>query len=108
MLTISGSAAYSAKIRYPNNTTMIWGRHKVAKDMSQTSANATAAKSRLESAIDRLDKAIAGRAKAGDKGLAKELDAARAEVSGLKVTNEKVSLRLDGAINKMKLMLEDG
>ena len=79
----------------------------MAKDMSQTSANASAAKSRLESAIDRLDKAIAARAKAGDKGLAKELDAARAEVSGLKVTNEKVSLRLDGAINKMKLMLED-
>ena len=79
----------------------------MAKDMSQTSANASAAKSRLESAIDRLDKAIAARAKAGDKGLTKELDAARAEVSGLKVTNEKVSLRLDGAINKMKLMLED-
>ena len=39
--------------------------------------------------------------------LTQELDAAKSEVSGLKVTNEKVSLRLDGAINQMKLMLED-
>ena len=88
----------------------------MATNLSQTSANATAAKARLETAIDRLDKAIAAQATSNPgaggeelaQGLTKELDAARAEVSGLKVTNEKVSLRLDGAINKMKLMLEDG
>ena len=88
----------------------------MATNLSQTSANATAAKARLETALDRLDKTIAGNLANGGAGaadqelapkLAKELDAARAEVNGLKVTNEKVSLRLDGAINKMKLMLDE-
>lgn len=87
----------------------------MATSVSQTSANVTMAKSRLESAIDRLEKAIAANAAAtsdqdldgANQKLTQELDATRAEVQGLKVTNEKVSLRLDGAINQMKLMLED-
>ena len=90
------------------NSIMQTGMDKrVATKLSQTSANVTAAKSRLKNAVDRLEKAIAAKADSANQELSKELDAARAEVSGLKSTNENVSLRLDGAINKMKLMLED-
>ena len=73
------------------------------------SASMQQAKSRLETAMARLERAIesrAGQAEAGD-GLTTELDAARAEIGRLRETNKVVSARLDAAIGRVKVLLDD-
>jgi hypothetical protein len=73
------------------------------------SANMSHAKSRLETAMERLERAIELRAeKANGQGAAVgELDAARAEIGRLKETNKIVSARLDAAIGRVKAILQD-
>jgi hypothetical protein len=75
-------------------------------DPSATMQNA---KSRLETAMDRLERAIETRAeKAAGQGAASvELDAARAEIGRLKETNKIVSARLDAAIGRVRVLLDE-
>jgi hypothetical protein len=71
------------------------------------------AKSRLELAMERLERAIETRAEkvagqGGAQGNAMgELDAARAEIGRLKETNKIVSARLDAAIGRVKVLLDE-
>jgi len=67
------------------------------------------AKSRLDAAMDRLERAIESRADKvdGQGAVANELDAARAEIGRLKETNKVVSARLDAAIGRVKAILQD-
>jgi hypothetical protein len=67
------------------------------------------AKSRLELAMERLERAIETRAEkvAGQGGASIELDAARAEIGRLKETNKIVSARLDAAIGRVKVLLDE-
>ena len=67
-----------------------------------------AAKSKLDAALSRLEKAIDTKANSavGSGALVKELAAAKAEISQLKEKNQVVSTRLDGAIGRMKVVLE--
>jgi hypothetical protein len=73
------------------------------------SANMQQVKSRLELAMDRLERAIELRAEQanGQGAAANELDAARAEIGRLKETNKVVSARLDAAIGRVKAILQD-
>jgi hypothetical protein len=73
------------------------------------SANMSHAKSRLEMAMERLERAIETRAEkvAMHGGATIELDAARAEIGRLKETNKVVSARLDAAIGRVKVLLEE-
>jgi hypothetical protein len=65
------------------------------------------AKSRLEEAMARLERAIEVRASGPQAGAgAAELDAARAEIGRLKETNRTVTARLDAAIDRFKVLLE--
>ena len=76
---------------------------------SDPSTNITHAKSRLELALERLERAIETRAEqvAGQAGESMELDEARAEIGRLKETNKVVSARLDAAIGRVKVLLEE-
>jgi hypothetical protein len=80
---------------------------------SDPSANMQHTKSRLETAMERLERAIETRAeRAGaqasvQSGLTSDLDAARAEIGRLKETNKVVSARLDAAIGRVKAILQD-
>jgi hypothetical protein len=71
------------------------------------------AKSRLETAIDRLDRALAQRAQARAPEAAPptepspELEAARVEIKRLRETNATVGARLDAAIGKVKVLIDD-
>jgi hypothetical protein len=67
------------------------------------------AKSRLEMAMERLERAIETRAEqvAGEGGATGELDAARAEIGRLKETNKVVAARLDAAIGRVKVLLDE-
>jgi hypothetical protein len=67
------------------------------------------AKSRLELAMERLERAIETRAEqvAGQGGASIELDEARAEIGRLKETSKVVSARLDAAIGRVKVLLEE-
>jgi peptidoglycan hydrolase CwlO-like protein len=84
----------------------------LANPSTQSTSSIQAAKSKLDAALDRLDKAIETKAKssngsgAGNGKLGKELTAAKAEISELKEKNQVVSTRLDGAIDRMKEILE--
>lgn len=59
--------------------------------------------------MERLERAIETRAEqvAGQGGGALELDEARAEIGRLKETNKVVSARLDAAIGRVKVLLEE-
>ncbi len=64
---------------------------------------------RLEIAIDRLDAAIADGvpAEIGEaEPLADELASARADYAALKAATETVDARLDGAIQRLRALLE--
>lgn len=76
---------------------------------SDTTASMQHAKSRLETAMERLERAIETRAErtGASSGLTAELDAARAEIGRLKETNKVVSARLDAAIGRVKAILRD-
>jgi ubiquinone biosynthesis protein UbiJ len=67
------------------------------------------AKSRLETAIERLEHALASRATVPSAGSAAtdELDAARAEIRQLREKNAAVSARLDATIDKVKVLIDD-
>jgi peptidoglycan hydrolase CwlO-like protein len=84
----------------------------LAKPSTQSISSIQVAKSKLDTALDRLDKVIEAKAKAtkgsggGNGKLDKELTAAKAEISELKEKNKIVSTRLDGAIDRMKEILE--
>ena len=73
------------------------------------SNNVQQAKSRLETAIERLERAV--EARAGSTGTqvqtASELAAARAEISRLKDSNRAVTARLDAAIGRVKVLLDE-
>lgn len=76
---------------------------------NDTSASMQQAKSRLETAMERLERAIQActERSASQSGLTSELDAARAEIGRLKETNKVVSARLDAAIGRVKAVLQD-
>jgi len=67
-----------------------------------------AAKSKLDAALTKLEKAIDTKASSADGSgaLGKELSAAKAEISQLKEKNQEDSTRLDGAIGRMKEILD--
>ena len=77
------------------------------------SANMQHAKSRLETAMERLERAIETRAEqvgaqaGAQSNLTSDLDEARAEIGRLKETNKIVSARLDAAIGRVKAILQD-
>ncbi len=64
--------------------------------------------SKLDAALTRLEKAIDNKSilADGSDGLGKELIAAKAEISQLKEKNQVVSTRLNGAIGRMKEILQ--
>ena len=82
----------------------------VASTPSKSSNSLQHAKSRLESAVERLERTIEARARASQavgEGGSPELEAARAEIRQLRETNRVVSTRLDTAIGKMKVLVEE-
>ena len=66
------------------------------------------AKSKLDAALTRLETVIDNKpiSADGSDGLGEELVAAKAEISQLREKNQVVSSRLDGAIGRMKEILE--
>ncbi len=81
----------------------------MATGSTQSNISTTQAKQRLNSALDRLDAALAKKvdAPAADDGMQAELDAARREITDLKNKNQTVSARLDTAIGNLKSILGD-
>ncbi len=81
----------------------------LATGSTQSNISVTQAKQRLNSALDRLDAALAKKAeaRAADDGLQAERDAARKEIADLKNKNQTVSARLDTAIGNLKSVLGD-
>lgn len=68
------------------------------------------AKTRLEAAIDRLERALAQRAPATPAASAESdraLEEARAEVQKLRETNSTVAARLDATIGKVKALIDE-
>lgn len=62
---------------------------------------------RLGTAIERLEAAAATRVAAGDLLLAGELRGARDDYAGLEETTRVVAGRLDAAIDRLRLLLEE-
>ena len=79
----------------------------VADQKIPPSITVSQARGRLDAALERLEKAVAGGGPEGDKmsGLAAELSAARGEIDSLKNKNAEVSERLGAAIGKVKAMI---
>jgi len=77
--------------------------------VAKPSATLQQAKARLESAIGRLEQALEARSggSAANGVPDVELIEARAEISQLRQKNEAVAHRLDAAIGRMKLLLEE-
>jgi hypothetical protein len=73
------------------------------------SASVQQAKSRLETAVERLERAIEARAGrlSAPSDTNGELTAARTEIGRLKETNRTVTARLDAAIGKVKVLLDE-
>lgn len=65
----------------------------------------TEAQERLDRAIARLEKAVAGRANGGD-ALTRALAAVRDENRALREVNDAVGHRLDAAIDRLRQVLE--
>ena len=67
------------------------------------------ARGRLEHAVAQVEAALDERLKAAgenENALARELEAARQENAALRHANETVSRRLDGAIDRLRAVLE--
>ena len=81
----------------------------VTTKSNDPSTNVQHAKSRLETAIERLERAV--EARAGSTGVQaqtdSELAAARAEINRLKDGNTAVTARLDAAIGRVKVLLDE-
>jgi hypothetical protein len=78
----------------------------------KSSTSLTQAKSRLETAVERLDRALVARAKATPTPVTgpepnQELEAARAEIRRLRETNATISARLDATIGKVKVLIDE-
>jgi hypothetical protein len=75
----------------------------------QPSATLQQAKMRLESAVERVEQALTTRrSPTADGGAdASELTEARAEIGQLREKQETVSRRLDAAIGRMKVLLDE-
>ena len=81
----------------------------MASTPTKSSNSLQHAKSRLETAIERLEHALTARAEVPSAGSATndELDAARAEIRQLREKNAAVSARLDATIDKVKVLIDD-
>jgi hypothetical protein len=77
----------------------------------KSSTSLTQAKTRLETAIERLERALAQRPKAapvqGSADPDPELEAARVEIRRLRETNAAVTARLDATIGKVKVLIDE-
>ncbi len=73
------------------------------------SNNVQQAKSRLETAIERLERAVESKAASAgaQQQTDSELAAARAEIARLKDSNKAVTARLDAAIGRVKVLLDE-
>lgn len=80
----------------------------MANTSTQSTSSIQVAKAKLDAALTRLEKSIESKtgSASGNGALDKELVAAKAEISELKETNQIVSTRLYGAIDRMKEILE--
>jgi hypothetical protein len=80
----------------------------LANTSTQSTSSIQVAKAKLDAALTRLEKSIESKtgSASGNGALDKELVAAKAEISELKEKNQIVSTRLDGAIDRMKEILE--
>lgn len=80
----------------------------MANTSTQSTSSIQVAKAKLDAALTRLEKSIESKtgSASGNGALDKELVAAKAEISELKEKNQIVSTRLNGAIDRMKEILE--
>jgi hypothetical protein len=80
----------------------------LANTSTQSTSSIQVAKAKLDAALTRLEKSIESKtgSASGNGALDKELVAAKAEISELKEKNQIVSTRLNGAIDRMKEILE--
>ena len=74
---------------------------------AKSSTSLEHARSRLETAIERIEHALAARAQAPGATDGGALDAARAEIRQLREKNAAVSARLDATIDKVKVLIDD-
>ena len=76
---------------------------------NDTSASVLHAKTRLDAAMARLERAIESRADrfGAQDGVTGGLDQARAEIGRMKETNKLVSARLDAAIGRVRVLLDE-
>ena len=67
------------------------------------------ARQHLDQAVARLEAAVDKRKKSGDSGdrLAEEMEMARSANAAMKKNNDSMSIHLDGAINRLKAVLEN-
>lgn len=81
----------------------------VTTKSNDLSNNVQQAKSRLETAIERLERAVEASAGAAGTQLQtdSELAAARAEINRLKDSNTAMTARLDVAIGRVKVLLDE-
>jgi hypothetical protein len=79
----------------------------VADQKLQPSITVQQARSRLDAALERLEKAVDAAPAGGDKlsGLAAELSGARSEIAVLENKNSEVSERLGSAIGRVKAII---
>ena len=80
-----------------------------SKGSSATINSDGKAKLRLETALTRLEEILEEKVAASKNSLvlAKELDTAKQEIVDLKDKNRSIAVRLDLAIDKMKMILSD-
>ena len=80
-----------------------------SKGSSSTINSDGKAKLRLETALTRLEEILEKKVAASKDSLvlAKELDTAKQEIVDLKNKNRSIAVRLDLAIDKMKMILSD-
>ena len=81
----------------------------MADQKQQPAITVLQARSRLDAALERLEKAVEVSSGGGDKmsGLAAELTAARGEIDKLENKNAEVSERLGAAIGKVRTIIGD-
>ena len=67
------------------------------------------ARQHLDQAVARLEAAVDKRKKSGESGdrLAEEMEMARSANAAMKKNNDSMSIHLDGAINRLKAVLEN-
>ncbi len=81
----------------------------MADQKLQPSITVQQARSRLDAALEKLEKAVEGAPAGVDKmsGLAAELSDARGEIAALEKKNAEVSKRLGSAIGRVKAIIGD-